>query len=235
MTISRALPLAGALLGALLLSTGCGGPKAPESPKALAELVVKALSEGNVETLKAALPTKADFQEAAGKAGEEMPAEKIDAAVAKMNSKVGEEFAEIVAAAKEAKVDWTKVTVGDVEAKEKTKKDLTEYKIRVTVQVGDESREMRLRAAKVDRGLVLTRKPQIEFAGLCEKVVANLLKVAASSGEDFAKKMADEFAGKKDELIGKCKQELEKKPESRKQMECQQDAPDFKAFMSCAR
>jgi hypothetical protein len=235
MTITRALPLAGALLGALLLSTGCGGPKAPESPKALAELVVKALAEGNAETLKAALPTKADLQEAASKAGEEMPAEKIDAIVAKMSAKVGAEFAEILAAAKEAKVDWTKVTVGAAEAKEKVKKDLTEYRITVQLTAGDETHEMQLRAAKVDRGLVLTRKPRIAFGGLCDKVVANLLAVAASSDDAFGKKMAAEFAGKRGELIGQCKQELDKKPESRKQMECQVTARDFKAFMACAR
>jgi len=262
MTITRIITVFGIAVSLALSAPACGGKKAggaegkkveggkagetakktahPGDPKALVSYLVDAWKKGDPKALDILKPTLADMKEASKKTGEPIPEDKIGDIVAEIGKGASEGFVKSMERASDAKVDWSKVEVGEVEVKDRVEKGLTEHKIKAKLKAGKVEMKLRVRAAKLERGLVLTRKPRLRIVSggggdICGRVVANMKKIAEAASDEKGKMFASMILKEGDKLTAKCKEELQKRPETRKQMECQASAKSMDELMACPR
>lgn len=214
--------------------TACGGAKAPQTAQEAAELTLKALAEGKIDSLKSALASKADYQEALKKSGEKdkgnEPGE-IEKEVAELEGRVGKALGEATGTAKDGGFDLAKAKVASVEAKEDKEGELVDVRIEARLESGDKKANLEVRALKLDRGLVIVRPPELELDGLCERALANVINVTTGVDDPMAKALHDEFG--KPETLRSCKDELGKPGSGKAQIECLAGAKDWAAIQAC--
>ena len=132
-----------------------------KTPDALANLIIKALASGKADGIKAVVMTMSDLEEASGKSDDPIPPDMKDKIFKRMSAGITESFGKLVATSKGAGIDWSKVTMGKIEETKKERGKMVEHKLKVHFTHGDKKHILRLRAAGVDRGLVLTRPPRL--------------------------------------------------------------------------
>lgn len=218
-----------------LLTTACGGGGAPKTAEEAANLAFKAIVEGKADVIRPALPTKADFEELIKKEGKEAKAEKIDGELKEIEEKVPSALTELQSEAKAGGLDLAQAKLTDITSKEDVDDGVTELRIEGKVTSGTNEAQLRVRAVKLDRGLIMFRPPRLETMGLCKKAIANVAKITTGVDNEMAKSMNKAFTGDVAGLEAECEAGVKEKPDQKGQVECMAGAADFAALEACMK
>jgi len=218
-----------------VMPAACGGGAAPKTAEEAANLALKAIVEGKADTIKPALPTKGDFEALVKAEGKEAKPGEIDKELAEIEAKVPKALTELQEKAKTAGLDLAQAKLSDITSKEDIDDGVTEVRIEAKVTSGATSGQLSLRAAKLDRGLVMFRPPRLEFMSLCQKAIANVVKVSAGVDNEMAKSINQTFSNGSDNLTAECEKGMNERPEGKAQVECMASAADWAALETCMK
>ena len=146
---------------AVLLALCACGTTGVATPNDLAETLLDGLRSGEFERWRPALATEGDITEVREKAGKPLSKARLAEAVGRVDTEAKASFEAIRKDAAAMKVDWSKVTILELESRVKVLKQVPAYKIKVSLSYGGNRRTLKTGAARTSRGLVVTNPPTL--------------------------------------------------------------------------
>ncbi len=130
--------------------------------------ILAAVVDGKVDKMKAMIMTEADLDGMLKAAGDKIPEKRregMKGQFPEQRARLDKAFARIVDEAKASKIDLSKLTIANVESKEKEDMGAMIVRVNADLKDGDKAHKIRFQAARIDRGLVFVRPPRIRWSG----------------------------------------------------------------------